>query len=186
MKRTQLIEYGITVIGIIFGYKFLEGLFSVSIQLLFSSRNGFGDIGTIIGYGLFTIALYGIVFLFAIRKSRQIAEALNNKQPDELVPVKINKSSLLHVILIGLCMYTLLSLIPGFLMNIYDFFEQEVGRKKVTDTEYRLPASTSPLRFQIVELLFTSTVLAGSRSISRWFIPKDEVEELTFDSNSEN
>ena len=77
MKRAQLIEWGIIVIALIFGYKFFEAIITLFIQLIygFDGRLIVPDVLT----ALLAIGLYVVA-------SKNISELLIRKsEADELV-----------------------------------------------------------------------------------------------------
>jgi hypothetical protein len=108
MKRIQLIEYGIVVIGIIFAFKFFESVFSGLIQLFYYFQAGGGAISVLLPT-VIMIAVYGISFITIIRRSHQIALYLSGKDSKEDLHLKIGKRPLLRVILIGICVAAILS-----------------------------------------------------------------------------
>jgi hypothetical protein len=94
MKRTQLIEFGIITIGLIFGYKAFDSFFSTLIQVFFMFGGiGTDDLGALLPTLLIFVA-YTVCFIILIRKSRQIAIYLNGLSADENVPFKIGKTVL--------------------------------------------------------------------------------------------
>ena len=181
MKRTQLIEWGIIAVGLIFGYKFFEGLFSILFQVVYN----FGENGLdkFLIKLFFLCGVYAASFILLIRKSALIAAWVNGPSENDTIGIKINKRSLLQVILIGICAVTVLSNIAEILLYLFETFKREAGRIHepfdTTLSKYRFTVA-------VVETIVALVILYFSKDISGWFIQKNEVDELTFDSNPEN
>ncbi len=184
MKRIHLIEWGIITIALIFGYKFFETLFSLVIQIVY----GFGaeDMAMDILKILFIAGLYAGIFAVLLRKSYSIAKSVTPKEThDETLPIKIGKRALTHVVLLGLCLYSLLSTITKIILYLFNTFKQEVGNGGYySDT----PQSISKYDFQLAagQAVVALIVLYFSKDIVNWFIRKNEEDELVLDSKPEN
>jgi len=184
MKKAQLIEWGIITIGIIFGYKFFEATFSGIVQMVFSLTSGVGDLGTILLPTFLLIILYLILFLFLIRRSEQIANYLSNNTAGGNVPVKIGKRSLLQVILIGVCAATIIANLADILLYAVEIFTKEAGSKKMYE-EFDNSGPRGEFKVRLIRVIVAGVVLFFSKDISNWFVKRDEVDELVFDSNPE-
>ncbi|HMT75117.1 MAG TPA: hypothetical protein PKA77_13680 [Chitinophagaceae bacterium] len=181
MKRIQLIQYGIVVIGLIFGYKFFESIFSAIIPLLFSFDGQFsGDI-EFLGPLIFAIILYGIAFVLLIRNSNQIATMLNKNAENETLEIKVGKKALLHVILLSMCLITIILSIPDIIIYLFEAFKNDIGRRNpdsVSIDFVRKPA----FYVALLKAVTASVALAYSKEISGWFIRRTEADDLVFDS----
>jgi hypothetical protein len=180
MKRTQLIEWGIITVGLIFGYKFFEGLFSILLRILYN----FGQPGLSSDLTRLSVycGAYAVSFVLLIRKSSQIAIWINGSSQNDIVAVKINKHSLLQVILIGICAATILSKIAEILLYLFETFKNEAGH-----FHEPIDNTVSKFRFKLaaIEAIVAFVVLYFSKDISSWFIRKNKAEELTFESETE-
>lgn len=186
MKKVQLIEWGIITMGLIFGYKFVETIFSAIVQVFYSFQENYGDISAGIVPILVMAIIYAICFVGLIRKSSQIAFYIHgNSSNQENVPIKIGKKALLHVILICICIATIVPNLADILLYLFESFKQEAGKRdfsefgngKVSNYTFKLAAT---------QTIIAVVILYFSKDISSWFIRKNEVDELTFDSNPEN
>ncbi len=183
MKRVQLIEYGIITIGLIFGYKAFESFFATIIQLFYMFGGiGIDDIGSLQPTFLILTA-YTVCFILLIRRSGQIAVYLAGMSSSENVPFKIGKRSLLQVVLIGICAATILTNLAEVMLYLFETFKQEAGRRNTGNEG----TSVSKYMFKVaaVRSIIAFVVLYLSKDISNWFIRKNEVDELTFDTTIE-
>lgn len=181
MKRTQLIQYGIVVIGLIFGYKFFESIFSAIIPLLFTFDGRYGGDLEFLGPTIFVIILYGAAFVLLIRNSSQIATMLNKNAENETIEIKIGKKALLHIILLSMCLLTIILSIPDIVIYLFTAFKNDIGRRRmdtIPEEIIRKPA------FYIAALkaIIAGVALAYSKEISGWFIRRTEADDLVFDS----
>jgi hypothetical protein len=180
MKRIQLIEWGIVTVGLICGYKLLEGLFAVLLRILYDVAPGMGS--DLIRMVIYYLA-YAISFILLIRKSAPIAQWLNGPLANDTISIKINKRSLLQVILMSICAITFISNIATIAVYLFEQFKNEAGR-------FREPVDTfaNNYRFKIAALqsIVAFVILYFSKDISGWFIRKNDAEELTFESEPEN
>ena len=183
MKRTQLIEYGIITIGLVFGYKSFDSFFAAIIQIFYMFGFGSEDIGALLPTLLF-LAAYTVCFIVLIRRSSQIAVYLSGMSSGENVPFKIGKRSLLHVVLIGICAAIILSNLAEILLYLFETFKQEAGRRNFTDIEGN-KINKYAFKVSAIRTIIAAVVLYFSKDISSWFIRKNEADELTFDSEPE-
>ncbi len=185
MKRVQLIEYGIITIGLLFGYKSFDSFFAAIVQVLYMVGGlSLDDIGALLPT-LIMIAAYTVCFILLIRRSRQIAVYLSGMSAGENVPFKIGKRSLLHVVLIGICAAVILTSLAEIILYLFESFKQEAGRRSFTDNE---GSRVSKYVFNVASIrtIIAAVALYFSKDISSWFIRKNEVDELTFESEPEN
>lgn len=183
MKRSQLIEYGIIVTGLLFGYKFFESLFSLFIEIIFSFDTG-REIGSFLIRYIPMLIVYFLAFILLIKRSGQITAQLVKDGPNETVPVKIDKQSLLQVILICLAISTILSNIADIVIYLYKTFKQEIGRR-TDDLNMSLEREKMRFRIAAIQSLASLIVLYYYRQISSWFLKKPEANELIFESEEE-
>ena len=180
MKRTQLIEWGIITVALIFGYKFFESLFSILVQVVYDF--GREDQGKFLLRLVILTGIYALAFVLMIRKSSQIAVWLNGPADNDTLGIKISKRSLLQVILIGICAVTILSKIAEIVLYLFETFKQEVGRRHEPDDNF---ANSYRFKLAAIETIVAFVILYFSKDISNWFIRKNEVDELIFESEPE-
>lgn len=183
MKRSQLIEYGIIVTGLIFGYKFFESVFSLFVQIIFSFDTR-GDISSFLVRYLPVLILYLIAFILLIRRSGPIAWWLTKDQSNENISVHIGKKPLLEILLICLAIATLLSNIADIVTYLFNSFRRDVARRP------DLPFSDNTaekMRFRVaaIETVASLIVLYYHRQVAGWFVKKNEANELIFESAEE-
>jgi H+/gluconate symporter-like permease len=179
MKRTQLIEWGIVTVALIFGYKFFDSLFVLLVQLSYD----LGSLDKVLTRFIVLCAVYALSFVLLIRNSSQVAKWVSGPSPNDVIQVKINKRSLLQVILIGICVGTILSNIGYILLYLFEIFKNEAGRLHEAGDNM-----VSKYRFTIaaLEAIVAFVLLYFSKDVSGWFIRKNKGEELTFESEAEN
>ena len=130
MKRVQLIEWGIVTIGLIFGYKFFEGIFTALVQIFYSLQGMQEDILVVLLPTVFMITIYAVCFVLLIKRSGQLATYLQGNSGNETIPIKIGKKALLQVILICICLVTILTQIPEIILYLFESFKDEIGKKR--------------------------------------------------------
>ncbi len=185
MRRTQLIEWGIIVIALIFGYKFFEGIISLFIQTIYLYDSG--QLATGILRMVLIIGFYAVAFILLIKNSHKAAAYLSGPGTAEnSLPVKISKRSLLQVILISICVFTILTNIADTIYYIFDLFRQEVQRKGMLENVMGSSASKYNFAVHCMEIVIALIAIYFSKNIADALIRKDEAEELAFDSKPEN
>ncbi|MBC7947096.1 MAG: hypothetical protein H7Y42_04395 [Chitinophagaceae bacterium] len=186
MKRVQLIEWGIIVIGLIFGYKFVESILSLFIQIVYGW--GYPDIAADILRVLLISAVYGIALFILLRNSHRLAAYFSQPSGDEHVAIKIGKRSLLQVILIALCLFIILTTVSDLIFYIFDAFRNEVRPRGILDIADGYNPSADKYSFVInfIKILLAIIVIYSSKRISDWLIRRDEADELVFDSTPQN
>ncbi|NOT52050.1 MAG: hypothetical protein HOP10_12325 [Chitinophagaceae bacterium] len=181
MKRIQLIETGIIVVGLIFGYKFFEGIFSLLIQVFYGFQFGGEDIFETLLPTILMCAAYAICFVLLIRRSGQLATYLGKNMTGEQIAIKIGKKSLLQVTLIGICLATIIANIATILLYLFETFKNEVGRKSFIE-ERTTGVSGYTFKLTAIQTIVAIVTIYFSKDISAWFVRKNEVDELTFSS----
>ncbi len=178
MKKIHLTEWGIITIALIFGYKFFENLFSLVIQVVygFEMYDLFGSIVKII----FVSVVYAVVFVLLFRNSFKIATLLCGQSASETLSLTIGKRALTHVIILGICFYSILSNASTVIFYIFDYFKREVGG----NLRYGDDRAINKFQFQIAvsQVIVALVVIYFSKNIINWFIRKSELDELVFDS----
>lgn len=186
MKKAQLLEWGIITIGLIFGYKFFEGVINALVQLLYSFQGvGSGDIAGFLLPLLFMIVIYAVSFVLLIKRSGQIASYFLEDNSNETLPVKIGKKTLLQVILISICLITILANIPDLILYLYESFKEKVGRYN-PENDYTSSLQWHQFKLNVIQVVFSAVIIYFSRDISQWFLRKKEIDELSFESDTQN
>jgi len=186
MKRAQLIEWGIIVIALIFGYKFFEAIITFFIQLIygFDGRLIVPDVLR----ALLAIGLYIACFAILIKNSDKIAQYMSraaDPSANELA-VKIGKRSMLQVILIAICITTILSGIADIIYYVFEMFKTGVQRRGFEDPPMNFLPGQYVFIVKVIQLILAVIVIVASKNISELLIRKSEADELVFDSKPEN
>lgn len=169
MKRIQLIEYGIVVIGLIFGYKFIETVFNFLVQLSFELQSDYKPDSYVFIY-LFLLTLNFFCFIVLIKKSASIAAYINKGNENDMISIKLNLHSVIQVVIIAVSLLTLLTTIGDVLLYLYEAFKFEVNKKP----ENFGPTESEKFRFKVAALkvIFAFLLLFFSKEVSSWFINK--------------
>jgi hypothetical protein len=184
MKRTKLIEYTLIVIAAIFGYNFFESLFGVFAQVILSLNNRNIDLQKefipylILGGGYF------LLFFLIIRKCREIAIYLNGNNPEEIVPIKIGKKATLHLIILGICITTILNVLPDLLIYLYDSLKTKRMEQQYEDFSFRLDQEKFIVK--IIRLVIAVIIMVTSKEIAQWFLKNDGKEELILEAETKD
>ena len=184
MKRSQLIEFGIVAIGLISGYKFFENTISVFFQFAYLYADEGMERLRMLLPALIMLVAYGTGFYFLIKKSNRLASWLQGNYPNDTIPLKTDARSLLHVILLGITMFTLISNAPKVIFYLLESFKNEVSNKNLfTETTTIISKSEFWHSFAEVVIALIATIFA--RTISGWFIRTNPVDGLTFQTTDE-
>ena len=172
MKKLQLVELGIIATALIMGYKMITSLLTLMTSLLFGFSTGIG--GNIMMAILPTIlffAFYTITFFLLARNIKPLAKFIC-RENDELLEFKLNKTAVLHVIIIGICLSYLLQTIPDIIQYIAGkFINITQYGEEFEPTELR----TGKIRFwnSLIGFIISILLLITSKSIASFF-GKDE------------
>lgn len=183
MKRIQLIQYGIIVTGLVFGYKFVESMISAIISLLFSFEGSYGYSSDVILPAILILMVYAVVFFVLIRHSGQIALFLNKGSDNDTVDIKIGKKALLHIVILGICTITVIQVIPDLLIFLFEAFKDEVGRRNPDSIPVQI-VRKSTFYISAVKAAIAAIGIVYSRDIAGFFLKKNEPEELILESPS--
>ncbi len=185
MKRVQLIEWGIITIALIFGYKFFEGIFTALVQIFYSLQGMTEGIFEVILPTIFMVVIYAVCFVQLIRRSVQLATYFHGSGGDETISIKIGKKALLQVILIGICLVTIITQIPEIILYLFESFKDQIGRRQPDDSNINFVGSHQ-FKLAAIQVIVASVVIFFSKDISNWLVRNKEVDELSFDSDTEN
>src|SRR6188508_2239082 len=112
MKKLQLVELGIIATALIMGYKMITSLLTLMTSLLFGFGTGIG--GNLMMAILPTIlffSFYTITFFLLARNIKPLAKFIC-RENEGLLEFKLNKTAVLHVIIIAICLSSFLQTIP--------------------------------------------------------------------------
>ena len=178
MKRVQLIEWGIIVVGLIFGYKFFESIFVLLSQLILGYDSDMLT-GKFFVRMLLITAIYAISFVAIIRNSHQIASFVNGGAVNNSLPIKIGRRSALQIVLIAICVVQILSGLADILIYLYDSFKPSNRSLGRWDSD---PVSKTVFQAEAVKVVVALVVVAFSKDLSNLFFRKNEPDELVLES----
>lgn len=185
MKKIHLIEWGIIIIALIFGYHFLVNIIALLTQLVIS-----GSMVLEVEFllkSLLVIGLYAVIFFIPVRYADKIAAAIVNKETgDDTLTFTLGKRSLLQVILISLCVWTIFNNVADIIFFIFTAFKNEVRTKDPFELLESKNMTVASVATQVIRVVIALIIIPYSRHISNWLINKNEPEELTFDSKPAN
>lgn len=185
MKKVLLIEWGIITIALIFGYKFFESIFTALVQIFYTLQGMPGGFFEMLLPTVFLIIIYAVSFTLLIKRSRQLAIYLNGNKEDETIPIKVGKKALLQVILVSICLGTIISNIPQIILYLFDSFKDQVSSHNA-DTLTIESSAWHKFKLSLIQIIVAFVLIFFSKEISNWFIRKNEIDELTFETEPEN
>src|SRR5882757_1512188 len=128
MKRLDIVQFAIIVVGIVSAALFLQNLpgiiYYISTWLVNGLRGG-PFIESFISSILY-MAIYLLIAIYAVKNSKQIAEWICNKSNFEgEVNFNLQKSELLFIVLIAMAIYGLIRTIPSLFLNFYNMTKEK-------------------------------------------------------------
>jgi hypothetical protein len=182
MKRVQLIEWGIIVVGLVFGYKFFESIFSLIAQLVYGYDNDILD-GKFFIRILLVTGMYFIGFVAIIRNSHVLATWLNGGAVNNTLPIKIGRRSALQIVLIAICSVQVFSGLAAILIYLYDSFQSNArpGGFDI-DTGYTPGINKATFKLEGVKVVIALVAIAFSKDLANLFFRKNEPDELVLES----
>lgn len=184
MKRVQLIEWGIIVVGLIFGYKFFESIFVLVAQLVYGYDNDMLDTKFFIRILLVT-GMYFIGFVAIIRNSHTLSIWLNGGAVNNTLPIKIGRRSALQIVLIAICSAQIFSGLATILLYAYDSFQSSAspgvgGFGPDIDVTSRVNKNT--FKIEGIKVVIALVAIAFSKDLANLFFRKNEPDELVLES----
>jgi len=174
MKRTELIEYGIIVIGLIFCYQTLIAVISVLFNLLFSFQSNFapGFVETILP-SLLYILIYFFSFYFVVRYKKPLAKYINGPT-DETVNISLGKKSILQIVIIAICLFAIVSTIPEILIHLFKTFKRSVESYDRFADNFNNEQDVYDFWTNILSLVLTLVLLKFSGNVAGYFSKETE------------
>ena len=170
MKKIQLVEMGIIAAVLVMGYKMITSLLALITTLLFGLGSGISQniMMAILPTVLF-FAFYMITFFLLARNVKPLARFICG-QGDEPMDFKLNKVSVLHVIIIAICLSSFLQALP----NVIGYIIEEFSPKTTTEREY---FDNRAIRMSfwnsVIGLIISIILLLTAKNIALFF-GKDE------------
>src|SRR4030095_9175376 len=129
MRKIQLVEMGIIAAVLVMGYKMITSLLALITTLLFGLGSGLSQniMMAILPTVLF-FAFYTITFFLLARNVKPLARFIY-RESDEPMELKLNKVSVLHIIIIGICLSSFLQTIPRVIEYIIGELTPKTGEE---------------------------------------------------------
>lgn len=170
MKKADVLQLAIVLIGIVFGFVALQYLFS-SLYGIFAwiFSGGYGSDSYLApGISIFAVvALQAVCCWLLITKSGELA-AYFYKKSELGTGFKIvsNPNDLLHILLIVIGIYLLVSNLSPLLSTIFDSFKQRVSHKLLNQFEDEKPVEWTRL---ILNILLPLILLMFAKPVAEYF-----------------
>ena len=177
MKKLQLVELGVIATALIMGYKMITSLLTLMTSLLFGFGTGIGrNIMMAILPTVLFFAFYTIVFFLLARNIKAIARFFC-RDKDEDLEFNLNKVTVLHVIIIAVCLSSFLQTIPDIIQSIAGkFISIDQYGEDLEPAEWR----ADKIKFwnSLIGLLITVILLITSKNIASFFGKEDPSYEI--------
>ncbi len=170
MRKIQLVEMGIIAAVLVMGYKMITSLLALITTLLFGLGSGLSQniMMAILPTVLF-FAFYTITFFLLARNVKPLARFIC-REGDEPMDFKLNKVSVLHVIIIAICLSSILQTLP----YVIGFIIEEFSPKPETEPGYYDNRSVNMTFWtSLIGLLMSIILLLTAKKIALFF-GKDE------------
>lgn len=166
MRKIQLVEMGIIAAVLVMGYKMITSLLALITTLLFGLGSGISQnlMMAILPTVLF-FAFYTITFFLLARNVKALARFVCGKG-DESMELKLNKVSVLHVMIIAICLSSFLQTIPGIIEYLIGQFTPQPGEERgfYDDRTVRVSFWNS-----LIGLIMTIILLITAKNIALFF-----------------
>jgi hypothetical protein len=184
MRKIQLIEWGIIVVGLVFGYKFMESLFLLALQVIITFDIDIEARGYL-WKSLLMAGLYAVGFVAIIRNSHKLASYLNGGAANDAIPLKIGRRSALQVVLIAICAMQIFAGIATVLIYLYETFAAEISKTPLYGHNARAGISKDEFRIEAVKVVIALIVICFSKDLANLFFRKNEPDELVLETKQE-
>jgi hypothetical protein len=177
MKKLQLVEIGIIATALIMGYKMITSLLTLMTSLLFGFGTGIG--GNLMMAILPTVlffAFYTITFFLLARNIKPLARFIC-RDDHEFLELKLTKTSILHVIIIAICLVAFLQTIPDIIQYLASkFINPDQYGEDFEPSDWR----TGKIKFwnSLIGFIISVILLITSKNIAAFFGKEDESFEI--------
>ena len=177
MKKLQLVELGIIATALIMAYKMITSLLSLITSLLFGFGTGIGRnvMMAILPTALF-FAFYTITFFLVARNIKPLAKFIC-RENEELLEFKLNKTAILHVIIIAICLSSFLQTLPEIIQYIASkFININQYGEDFEPAEWR----TVKIKFwnSLIGFIISIVLLITSKNIASFFGKEEPSYEI--------
>jgi len=177
MKKLQLVELGVIATALIMGYKMITSLLTLMTSLLFGFGTGIG--GNLMMAILPTVlffAFYTITFFLLARNIKPLARFIC-RENEESLELKLNKTAVLHVIIIAICLSSFLQTIPDIIQYVANkFINPNQFSEDLEPAEWR----TNKIRFwnSLIGFIISVALLITSKNIASFFGKEETSYEI--------
>ena len=177
MKKLQLVELGVIATALIMGYKMITSLLTLMTSLLFGFGTGIG--GNLMMAILPTVlffAFYTITFFLLARNIKPLARFIC-RENEESLELKLNKTAVLHVIIIAICLSSFLQTIPDIIQYVANkFINPNQFGEDLEPAEWR----TNKIRFwnSLIGFIISVALLITSKNIASFFGKEETSYEI--------
>lgn len=171
MKRLDLVQLTIIIVGIFSGFFFLLSLpqFLFYLFAWFSEGLRGGGYMETVFWNIAVSGAYLLASLYCIKKSKHFAEWIcRNGNLNAEVNFTLDKSELLFLLFVGLGVYGLIKNLPTFLVDGFDYIK---GRNNSSLEDPKVVSSRS-LIIQALTLLSFFVLVYYSKAFSDFFAAK--------------
>jgi hypothetical protein len=177
MKKLQLVELGIIATALITGYKMITSLLTLMTSLLFGFGTGIG--GNLMMAILPTVlffAFYTITFFLLARNIKPLARFIC-RENEELLEFKLNKTAVLHVIIIAICLSAFLQTIPDIIQYMASKF---ISINQYNEDPDPSEIRTSKIKFwnSLIGFVISILLLIASKNIASFFGKEEPTYEI--------
>ena len=182
MRKIQLVEMGIIAAVLVMGYKMITSLLALITTLLFGMGTGINQnfMVAILPTVLF-FAFYTITFFLLARNVKGLARFICG-QSDELMEFSLNKVSVLHVIIIAICLSSFLQTLP----DVFGYIIEESSVKRVAELEFYNRGMRMNLWNSLIGLIMSIVLLLTAKKIALFFGKDEQSFEIAGEKIEEN
>jgi hypothetical protein len=180
MKKQQLIECGIIVVGLVLMYHLFVQLFELLALILHSNNWKLGDTGKsmLVRQGLWLCGFIVLVYAL-LRFSRSIAKIFTTPPDNSTTPfmIKISGRAILRVALIVVALVQIFASVPILYNRILETWNATQIRLLDAEREMYLDAQQQALQGSLITLVFALLIIFSSGILSRAFFPRPDRDE---------
>jgi hypothetical protein len=184
MRRLEVIEYGVIIVGLILFYDMLISVISILINILFIIE--MGSESNFLEFflpGILYCLIYAAAFILVIRQRKRIAKFING-EADDTIDLKLNKKSIIQIVIIVICLTGAISTVPKIVIYLFDSFKSSIeSYDRYSD---KVPDNAMEFWTTVTKLTITVVLLIFSRNISGYFDNNSDTIEISNISPKEN
>lgn len=175
MKKVLLVEIGIIATALILGYNMIISVLTLLSTLAIMLET---DIAQSLGIALLPaiviFVFYAISFFLLVRYRRSLSRFISG-QGDESIGIRLNKASILQVVIVAVCFLTLLRSVP----NVIEYLVNKAtrGNEELLDNT-RVYRSNASFVNSLISLVVSTIILITSKNIAGFFGKEEQSFEI--------